>query len=245
MVPALYPARVSHLRRRPRRGFRHRIYLWLVDLDELPRLPRWLGAFGRFQARDHLGDPALSIRANLEGWLAERGVVLDGGRVLMLANARLLGYVFNPLSVYWCHRRDGGLECVVAEVHNTYGQRHRYLLRTDALGRAEAAKQFYVSPFLGMDGHYRMVLPRPGELLDISVTLRQHGRTALAARVRGHRRPLTPRTLLWLLLTRPLTTQRTWLLIHRHGIALWLRRLPIAPRSGCPPAGPADPEATR
>jgi DUF1365 family protein len=245
-VPALYDARVGHLRsQRVQRGFQHRIYLWLVDLDELPPLPRWLRPFARFQARDHLGDPDRSIRANLDSWLAEQGVALDGGRLLMLANARLLGYVFNPLSVYWCHRRDGELECVVAEVHNTYGERHRYLLRTDADGRAEADKVFYVSPFLTVHGRYRMVLPRPGELLDLSVALRQHGQDALAATVTGRRLPATPGALLRLLLTRPLTTHRTWLLIRRHGIALWLRRLPVTPRGTATPAGRTAPEGSR
>ena len=89
---------------------------------------RWLA---RFRARDHLGDPRASIRANLDRFLAARGVDLGGGRVTMLAHARVLGYVFNPLTVYWCHRPDGTLACVVAEVHNTYRQRHAYLLPAD------------------------------------------------------------------------------------------------------------------
>ena len=80
----------------------------------------------------------------------------------MLAHARVLGYVFNPLTVYWCHRPDGTLACVVAEVHNTYRQRHAYLLPADDRGRAEVPKQFYVSPFYPVDGRYRMSLPEPG-----------------------------------------------------------------------------------
>ncbi|MDJ0429145.1 DUF1365 family protein, partial [Rhodococcus fascians] len=69
------------------------------------------------------------------------------GTVTALLNARVLGYVFNPLSVYWCHDVDGSLRCVIAEVHNTYGQRHSYLIRPDGSDRAEVDKQFYVSPF--------------------------------------------------------------------------------------------------
>ena len=80
----------------------------------------------------------------------------------MLAHARVLGYVFNPLTVFWCHRADGALACVVAEVHNTYRQRHAYLLRTDDRGRAQVPKRFYVSPFYPVDGGYRMCLPEPG-----------------------------------------------------------------------------------
>ena len=73
----------------------------------LPRLPRALAPFARFEARDHLGDPQRTIRQNLDAWLAGRGIDLEGGRVLMLAHARVLGHVFNPITVYWCHTADG------------------------------------------------------------------------------------------------------------------------------------------
>jgi Uncharacterized conserved protein len=230
-VPALYDATVRHVRRQSMdRSFSHGIYLWLVDLDALPDLPRWLRPFARFEARDHLGDPQRSIRENLDAWLATQGVDLHGGQVLMLANARLLGYVFNPISVYWCHRPDGELECVVAEVHNTYGERHCYLLHTDEAGRAETPKDFYVSPFLSVDGQYRMSLRTPGDRLAISVTLRQGGATALTATVVGTRCPATPAALARMLARHPLVTYRTSALIRRHGIALWLRRLPVIAR---------------
>jgi uncharacterized protein len=230
-VPALYDATVTHVRKQAMdRRFGHGIYLWLVDVDALPELPRWLRPFARFEARDHLGDPRRTIRQNLDAWLALQGVDLRGGRVIMLANARLLGYVFNPITVYWCHRRNGTLECVVAEVHNTYGERHCYLLRTDDDGRAETAKDFYVSPFLSVDGTYSMSLREPGERLAIAVTLRQQGATALTATVIGTRRPATPAALARMLARRPLMTYRTSALIRRHGITLWLRRLPVIRR---------------
>lgn len=220
---AIYDTVVTHARRAPRNRFSHRMYLWLVDLDDLPVLPRPLRPFARFRDRDHLAD--------LRGWLAERGVRLDGGRVRMLAQASVLGYVFNPLTVYWCHDPDGHLECVVAEVHNTYGGRHRYLLRPDANARAAADKEFYVSPFLPMHGHYEMRLPEPDERLAVDVLLRQDGKPSLVATMRGHRRPATAGTLIRMLLTRPLMPQRVAASIRRHGIALWLRRIPIVPRS--------------
>ncbi len=233
LVPALYEARVSHLRtQRMRRGFGHRIHLWLVDLDELPRLPRRLAPLARFESRDHLGDPDRSIKANLLDWLAGAGVVLPGdARVLMLAHARCLGYVFNPISVFWCLGPDDSPICVVAEVHNTYGGRHRYLLRPDPAGRAEVDKAFYVSPFLTVDGYYRMRVPLPGERLAVSVTLVQDGVPALTAAISGSRRPANPVELIRLSLRTPFVTHRTSALIRRHGIALWLRRLPVVPRT--------------
>ena len=135
-----------------------------------------LSPLARFSARDHLGDPRRGIRENLDRFLAARGVDLGGGRVLMLAHARVFGYVFNPLTVYWCHRADGTLACVVAEVHNTYGQRHAYLLHTDERGRAEVPKEFYVSPFYPVDGRYRMSLPEPGDRLALTMVLSRPGR---------------------------------------------------------------------
>lgn len=223
----IYDVLITHTRRELiDRAFHHRAYMWLVDLDELPRLPWWVRPFARFEARDHLGSPERSIRENLDAWLADRGIELDGGQVLMLANARVLGHVFNPLSVYWCHDASGALVCVVAEVHNTYGGRHCYLLRTDEQGRASVGKEFYVSPFLEVDGHYVMRLPEPGDQLSVTIALRQNGKTTFSATMKG-----TRSTGLRMLLKRPLMPQRVSALIRRHGIALYLRRLPIVPRS--------------
>ncbi|GAA4554370.1 DUF1365 domain-containing protein [Amycolatopsis samaneae] len=231
VAPALYTAEIRHLRRTaPARDFTHRIHLWLVDPDNLPRLPWWLAPFARFRAADHLGSPDRSIRENLDHWLAGHGIDLDGGQVLMLTHARVAGYVFNPITLYWCHRPDGMLACVVAEVHNTYHQRHCYLLIPDADGHARTPKQFYVSPFLDPDGDYMMRVPRPGARLAITITLNQGGDTTLVAGLRGTRRAATPTEVVKLLLAQPFLPQRVSALIRRHGIALWVRRTPIRPR---------------
>ncbi|MFD9705460.1 DUF1365 domain-containing protein [Lentzea sp. NPDC059081] len=223
----IYDVLITHSRRELiDRAFSHRAYMWLVDLDELPRLPWWARPFARFEARDHLGSPEKTIRENLDEWLAGHGIDLGGGQVQMLANARVLGYVFNPLSVYWCHDASGELVCVVAEVHNTYGGRHCYLLRTDDRGRASVDKEFYVSPFLEVDGHYVMKLPKPGNHLSVTIALRQNGKTTFSATMKGERS-----SGLRMLLRRPLMPQRVSALIRRHGVALYLRRVPIIPRS--------------
>jgi uncharacterized protein len=227
ITPALYDARVRHVRRvPPRRDFSHRVCLWLVDLDALPDRP-----FARFRAADHLGDPARSIRANLDAWLARQGVDLGGGRVLMLAQARVAGYVFNPITLYWCHDPADRPACVVAEVHNTYGERHCYLLHPDTSGQDTVDKSLYVSPFLDPDGEYEMSVPRPDDRLSVAVVLRQHGSPALAATLRGTRRPVTRAALARLLLTGPLLPQRVSALIRAHGGALWARRVPVRPRT--------------
>jgi cyclopropane fatty-acyl-phospholipid synthase-like methyltransferase/DUF1365 family protein len=227
----LYEVEIAHVRTEPmRHDVRHRSYQWFVDLDDLPRLPPGLRALARFDARDHFGDPQRSIRANVEAYLAENGIDLRGGAITMLANARSLGYVFNPLSLFWCHGADGELVCVVAEVRNTYGGRHCYLLRTDEAGRAETEKAFYVSPFYPVDGYYRMSVPEPGKRLALNITLHRPQARPFTASVRGVRRPATLRAVLATALRRPLETYLVRALITKHGIGLWRKGLRVVPR---------------
>jgi uncharacterized protein len=227
----LYECQIRHVRAAPVRNvFSYPTYQWLVDTDELPELPRWLRQLAVFRAADHLGDPRRSIRQNLDRFLATRGIDLDGGRVAMLAHARVLGHVFNPLTVYWCHGPSGSLECVVAEVHNTYGERHCYLLRTDEAGRADTAKEFYVSPFFGVDGWYRMALPEPGPRLALTVTLHRPDGTTFAASVRGRRLTATRGSLLRAAARHPASTAAVSGRIRWQGAKLYGRGLRPQPR---------------
>jgi hypothetical protein len=230
-----YDVTVAHTRVDPvRHDVRRDGYLWFVDLDDLPRLPRALRGLARFEARDHVGDPCRTIRENVDAYLAENGIDLGGGRITMLAGARSLGYVFNPLSLFWCHDGDGVLRGVVAEVHNTYRQAHRYLLRPDGAGRAEAVKAFFVSPFNPVDGFYRMSVPEPGERLSLAITLHRPEGRPFTTSVRGARRPATTAAVIGVALRRPLETYRVRAAITAHGIALWRKGLRVQPR-------PADP----
>ncbi|MER6196485.1 DUF1365 domain-containing protein [Streptomyces sp. NPDC001586] len=228
----MYATEVRHVRLTPvRHGLRHRTYMWLVDVDDLPVLPRILRPLARFDARDHFAGDAPTLRAGLDAYLAGRGVDNADGHVLMLAHARVLGHVFNPLTLYWCHDRFGHLVCVVAEVHNTYGERHCYLLHPDGQGRDEVPKDFYVSPFLGVEGTYRMRLPLPGDRLDLTIQLcHGDGSRPLTATVRGTHRPAGTRALLAAVLHNPWSTAGVSLGIRRHGIRLYLKGLPVRPR---------------
>lgn len=232
-VPALYSCTIAHVRTTPSRyALRHRTYMWLIDPDRPPRLPLLLRPLARFDPRDHFtgDDGQPSIRAGLDAFLAGHGVDLDGGRVVMLAHARVFGYVFNPLTLYWCHGPDEQLRCVVAEVHNTYGGRHCYLLRPDATGTADTEKALYVSPFFPVDGHYRMRLPAPGAHLSLTVHLDREGGRAFTATVRGTRREASTARLLRLAVRHPLSTLAVSAAIRVHGIRLYLRGLPVQPR---------------
>jgi uncharacterized protein len=229
---AIYDVVVSHRRSQTLDdAFTHRMYLWLVDLDDLPRHPGLA-----FRGADHLGHPDRSIRENLDAFLDARGRARPA-RVLMLAHPRTLGYVFNPITLYWCHDAAGALRDVVAEVHNTYGGRHHYLLEVDDAGRARVDKDFYVSPFFPVDGEYRMRVPEPAETLSATVVLRRPApdgdglTTAFVATLRGTRRPATARQRLRALARHPFVTQRVALAIRRGGITLWARGLPVVPRT--------------
>jgi predicted NAD/FAD-binding protein/DUF1365 family protein len=216
----VYETTIRHTRRTPfARTFELRSHTWVVDLDRLPDH----GVLGRFEARDHLGDPDLTIRANVEALLAREGIDLDGGRILMAAHARAFGYCFNPISVFWCWDAAGDLVATVVEVHNTYGDRHAYLVHPDAQGRATTPKAMYVSPFHGTDGTYELAVPVPGRRLHVAVTLHSDDGAAFSASLSGRRTDRGP----WRAAPAAL---RGSALIRAHGVWLWLRRLPIRPR---------------
>lgn len=247
--PALYLTRIRHVRKDPvQHEFEYRGYSWFFDVENPPVLPIPLRPFASFHAADHLaptrgeidahGDTGAArhngkrddLRGRLDDFLARHDVDCADGRITALMNARMFGYVFDPLTVFWCHDAGGELRCVIAEVHNTYGERHAYLVRPDDLGRAGVDKRFYVSPFNDVDGRYLLRLPEPGDELALRITLLRDRRAPFTASVSGHRVPVTPRTVLraqWRALLAP------WLIatrIRRHGISLWARGLPITPR---------------
>ena len=227
LAPALYEVSIAHVRAEPvRHDVRHDSYLWFVDLDALPSH----GPLARFRSRDHVGDPDRTLRENVDAYLAEHGIDLHGGRITMLTGARSLGYVFNPLTLYWCHAPEGEVVAVVAEVHNTYSERHRYLLRTDDAGRVDTEKEFFVSPFYPVDGTYRMSLPEPGERLAVTITLHRPGGKPFTASVRGVRRPATRRAVLATAVRHPFETWLVRVLITAHGLRLWRKGLPVQDR---------------
>lgn len=217
-VPALYEAAVTHQRWAPLTNrFRYRAWYWLVDLDDLPQPSRRLRPFARVDARDHM-----DVRALL------REAAIPADRVLMLTGARSLGYVFNPLSVFWAYDSEGTRTAVVAEVHNTYGDRHAYLLDGAGRGFAQTDKAMYVSPFYPVDGQYRIHVGEPGEWMTMTVELHRDGDKPFVATMRGQRRPVTPGAVLRSALRYP--SIRTSALIRWQAIRLWRRGLEIQPR---------------
>jgi hypothetical protein len=236
LTPALYRTRVTHLRRAPvHHYFEHTGYSWYVDVDRLPRLPCWLRPFARFDTRDHLwtaegGGANDSLRQRIDAFLADRGIDLAGGRITALMQARVLGYVFNPLTLYWCHDAQGVLRHIVAEVHNTYGGRHAYLLPSHDQRPAMVRKRLYVSPFNDVDGYYLVHAPLPDAELDVRISLHRDNQPAFVATMRGARRTASVGELVRLQFIAPLAPLLGAIGIRIQGITLWLRRVPVVPR---------------
>jgi DUF1365 family protein len=246
---ALYVGHVSHARLgATRHGFRYRIYQHLVDLDDLPALDASSRIFGwnrrrlvTFRDADHVEGATRSVREHLAAALAAHGIDAPA-RVRLLTHCRVLGYVFNPVSFYFCDDARGRRTAIVAEVNNTFGERHRYVLREDAAGGDGAfrtKKVFHVSPFMSLDGTYRFEIEEPGERLDIRIDLLRQGTHVFATRLLLERRPWTDGTLAGVLATHPLMPWQVTAHIHAQAFALWRKRLRYHPKP------PYDPSAAR
>jgi DUF1365 family protein len=231
---AIYEGAVTHTRVFPaRHSFRYRVFSLLLDLDEIDALDKSSRLFARnraalvgFHDRDH-GD-GRPLREWVKAKLAEAGIEADGP-IRLLCYPRLLGYVFNPLSVWFCHAKDGALAATIYEVHNTFGERHAYILRAETNGGQilqECDKAFYVSPFLSPDCRYGFCIQPPGESVVIAIRETEGGTPVLNATFSGRRKPLTDKALTWALLRHPLMTVKIVAAIHYEAFRLWLKRVP-------------------
>ncbi|AZI59075.1 DUF1365 domain-containing protein [Nakamurella antarctica] len=227
----LYDCVITHGRRAViEHRFAHKSPLWVLDVDHIPLLPRPFRFVGRFDVADHWTTTTPSLRAGVEVFLQSHGVTEAPAQILLLTGARSGGHCFNPLSVYWCYDSLGQQTHIVAEVHNTYGGRHAYLLAPDEAGRADVTKDFYVSPFFSPDGRYRMRISPPGEKVDVVIALEQGGEVPFTAALHGTR----ARASRWTLIRRPLAQLRVTALIRIQGILLWKRGVKVQPRTGSP-----------
>jgi DUF1365 family protein len=254
---ALYIGHVMHQRLRPaRHRLRYRVFSLLLDLDELPALSRRLRLFSlnRFNLfslheRDYGAGNGLGLRAHVEQQLRAAGLPL-GGAIHLLSMPRILGYAFNPLSVYFCHRPDGVLQAILYEVSNTFGERHSYFIEVDEAERSaasegksstcitqECAKQFYVSPFLGLAMRYgfRIEPPRadrPG--LSIGITASDAEGAVLTAHFDARRQPLGDAALALAFFSHPLLTLKVVAAIHWEALRLWAKGVRLHARPPAP-----------
>lgn len=247
---ALYAGPVMHQRLRPaRHRLRYRMFSLLVDLDELPALAKRLRLFSlnRFNLfslheRDY-GDVALQpvdaggLRGHVERQLRAAGLP-TGGAIRLLTMPRILGYAFNPLSVYFCAGADGELRALLYEVHNTFGERHSYLIEVDAAARGAdrivqgCAKSFRVSPFLAHELRYEFrVEPPRADRRDLSVGIvaRDAAGTIVNARFDAERRRLDDAALARVFFSHPLLTLKVIAAIHWEALRLFLKGVRLQP----------------
>jgi DUF1365 family protein len=229
MRSALYAGTVMHERLRPRRHrLEYRVFCALIDLDELDELGRGLRLLGinrpgvlSFHERDH-GDGVTPLKTWAGRLLTEAGIGFDGGRIELLCYPRMFGFVFNPLSVYFCSNRDGRLAGILYEVANTHGERHTYVMPAGStpVVRHTARKAFFVSPFMPMDCTYRFRIKPPDERVGITILEDDAEGLLLTARFSGQRQELTDRALLRMLIRYPLMTLKVVAAIHWEAIKL-------------------------
>ncbi|HXQ50772.1 MAG TPA: DUF1365 domain-containing protein [Stellaceae bacterium] len=242
---AIYFGTVLHRRLRPvRHALSYRVFSLLVDIDEVPALAKRLRLFShnRFNLyslhdRDHCGRRDEPLRPYVERQLARAGIALEGGAIRLLCFPRLLGYVFNPISIYFCHHRDGDLRAMVYEVSNTFGEHHSYLIPVRGGGEVvsqSCAKEFYVSPFMAMECRYEFRLAAPGERLAVYIRQSDSQGPILHASLEGSRAPLSDRTLARAFLRYPLMTLKVIAGIHWEAVRLWRKGLTIVPRPTAP-----------
>jgi hypothetical protein len=241
---ALYLGEVMHARLKPiGHRFSYRVMSLLIDLDRLEEAGRQSALFAvnraalySFHEADHGERDGASLRAYAGRRAAELGIDLAGGKVLLLCYPRLLGYTFNPLSVYFCHRADGRLALIIYEVRNTFGDIHAYVLPVQpgeltAAGLRQAQdKLFYVSPFVEMAMRYHFRLTPPGEQVKLRILETDREGPLLAATFSGRRAALTTSALLRTLVALPLVTFKVVAAIHWQALRLWLKGARLQPR---------------
>ena len=232
-----------------------------LDLDELDELGRRLRLFSHnswnlvsLHDRDFAGKVRAPLRPQIETKLAEAGYDLAGGRITLVCMPRLLGKGFNPLSVYFCHDRDGRLAATIHAVRNTFGERHDYVLPVEASPdgrvRQTCGKAFHVSPFMPMDLDYQFDLLPPGERVGVGVTVHDEAGMLLAASFAGERRDLTDGALLRAVVSHPWQLAGVLAAIHWEAVKMALKgfRLFAGPKvergraNPLRPSGPPPPE---
>ena len=243
---AIYVGRVVHNRLIPRpHAFAYRVFALALDVDEIADNAARLYLFGynnrslvNVHDADHGRGDGKPIAQYIRTTLRDAGLEQASARVVLLCYPRLLGFVFNPLSVYFCYDHNDHLGAIVYEVSNTFGERTSYVIPADetATGyvRQTCAKRMYVSPFTDRTGQYSFRISPPGQRVTIGVTLRVQDGPVLKTHFRGDCLPLTDRALAGMVARHPLMTVKVMAGIHIEAARLWLKGIPIVPRYTSP-----------
>lgn len=241
---ALYFGDVMHARLKPvGHRFTYRVMSLLIDLDRLAEADKLSPLFGvnraalySFREADHGQRDGSPLRDYVRRCAAEHGIDLTGGRVQLLCYPRLLGFTFNPLSVYFCYGADGQLALLIYEVRNTFGEIHTYVLpvtsgEISAAGvRQQQDKLFYVSPFIELAMRYHFRVAPPGEHVRLRILETDCDGPLLAATFSGQRSELNTASLLRAFFALPLLTFKIVAAIHWEALRLWLKGTRLVPK---------------
>lgn len=247
MTAALYVGETVHRRLSPKpHKFRYSLFQLLLDIDHLDEDLAGLrvlrrGRFGLFSIddRDHGWRDGRSLRSWVETRLAETGVAATAHRIQLLTFPRVLGFVFNPISLLYVRDAGGALEAVIYEVNSTFGQTHAYVAPAAGHGpqRQVADKRLFVSPFFAVDGDYRFDVTPPTRRLNLSIVRSTDGRPVFTATLTALRKPLNDRRLLGLFVRMPLMTLKVVAAIHWEALRLFLKGIPLVSRPASPDIG--------
>lgn len=239
VTSSIYAGTVVHTRSRPKRhNLRYRVFSLLLDLDELTTLDRTLRLFGvnrrglfSFWERDHGEGTEDGLKDWVTGQLANAGIATRDLSVKVLCYPRIFGYVFNPLTVYFCYGPANKLRAVIYEVCNTFHERHAYIIPADTENdrqiKHSCSKDLYVSPFVPMNCRYDFTVRTPAD--DVKIAIRESDADGmfLYAMFQGKHAPLTDRGLTMAFIRYPLMTLKVTAAIHWEALLLWMKRVPV------------------